>query len=440
MNKITVLKTFKTNLEIKYLRAQNCHNIGRLYGLLCANATIPFVALSSSMLPLNSKHTLAKALYISLCLVGVTLRSSASVSVAAIFSDNMVLQRNAKLEIWGTGSPDETIKVIGSWNDRHELTTKTGEDGRWHVNIKTSGAGGPYTLKVEGSNSVEYTNVMLGEVWLCGGQSNMEFPLENAANGHDELLSATNFAVRLFNQKHISGQNASESIGSWQTCSPASAAHFSAVAYFYGLELNKKLGVPIGLINCSWGCTHIEEWIDKRLIGNDPEAVQSAIANTDCHHGGLGNLYDGMIAPLVPYQMAGFIWYQGESNRFMPDNYQMLLEFHSARRRRCCFWLATLSPCFMEVSGKAVRIRVCLICCWRLLGHCLGCWQALPLRQVSSTWFAERCVRIEMTTMLPNKPSESTAVGAAVPLSRFTSQADGGPAFLSDAVISIKRI
>jgi sialate O-acetylesterase len=160
--------------------------------------------------------------------------------------------------------------------------------------------------------------------------------------------------------KHISGQNVSGSIGSWQTCSPASAAPFSAVAYFFGLELYKKLGVPIGLINCSWGCTHIEEWIDKRLIENDPAAVQSAIANTDCHLGGLGNLYDGMVAPIVPYRMAGFIWYQGESNRFKPDNYQTLLEtmivdWRSVFGKKLPFYFVQIAP--FNYPQKAYIIR-----------------------------------------------------------------------------------
>lgn len=272
----------------------------------------------------------------------------------------MVLQRNARIEIWGTGSPAETIKIVGSWDRGHAAVTIVGKDGRWQVNLKTTQAGGPYTLKVSGSSKVEFTNVMLGEVWLCGGQSNMEFPLSLAANGQVEVSATTNGAIRFFNEAHMSGQNASASLGAWLMCSPETAANCSAVAYFFGRELHRKLGVPIGLINASWGCTHIEEWIDRRLIENDPMAVLSAKVNTDCNLPGLGNLFDGMIAPLVPYRIAGFIWYQGESNRFMPGNYETLMEilignWRSVFGKRLPFYFVQIAP--FNYNEKAFIIR-----------------------------------------------------------------------------------
>lgn len=303
----------------------------------------------TSTQPRNNFSTTSAFLIISL--VCLNWHSFAAAGLPPFFSNNKVLQQNAQIDVWGWADPFETVKVVGSWNSGGEATATAQNDGQWHVRLKTTHAGGPYTVRIVGSSSVEYTNILLGEVWLCGGQSNMSFPLTNSVGGQLEAAIATNSNIRFFTVgDDIARQRNSSSKNGWCIASPESAGSFSAVGYYFGMELQKRLGVPVGLIDTSRGCTHIEQWIDKSLIENNLVAVKSAVANTDCNWAGMGNLYDSLIRPLVPSRFAGVIWYQGESNRFMPDNYDELMTILIGNWRRdfgetLPFYFVQIAPC-----------------------------------------------------------------------------------------------
>ncbi len=202
-----------------------------------------------------------------------TQRGNDNIVMPAIFSDNMVLQQKEEVPIWGKANPGDSVQITASWGQ----TAKTivGSDSLWMMKLETIKAGGPYTLNVSvGDSTIVYKNVMLGEVWLCSGQSNMEEPLTGwpplnpIHNSSGEIQAANYPNIRLFTvEKTIKNVPNLNCVGSWHECNPKTAAHFSAVAYFFGRKLYKELHVPIGLIVSSWGGTKIQSWISGKYLG-----------------------------------------------------------------------------------------------------------------------------------------------------------------------------
>ncbi len=262
-------------------------------------------------------------------LAGAMLLSQAStvladVKLPKVISDNMVLQQKQAIPIWGTADAGEEVTVsIGD----NKASTKTGDDGKWSVKLAEMTAGGPHQVVVKGKNEVKLANVLIGEVWVASGQSNMEWSVEASANPQEEIAAAKYPNIRLFHVKKTPSVTLAPEVvleSSWQECSPASVKNFSAVAYYFGRHLNKELNVPIGLINTSWGGTRIEPWTPitgfesveslKPIAAQvkaqqaKPEGVQpNAVAPT--------HLYNGMVHAIVPFGIRGALWYQGESNR-----------------------------------------------------------------------------------------------------------------------------
>lgn len=197
----------------------------------------------------------------------------AEVKVSGVFGDNMVLQRDEPIKVWGWADKGEAVNVKFNGQAYKTRATRTGE---WEVTLAPMPFGGPYILSVEGKkNAVEFSNILIGEVWLCSGQSNMEWPVMRAANAQQEIDNANFPEIRLLGvtrKMHIIPQD--DLIASWQVCSPASVGDFSAVAYFYARELYRKLGIPIGVINTSWGGTDIETWTSSDSYEALPEAVR----------------------------------------------------------------------------------------------------------------------------------------------------------------------
>ncbi|MFT4847983.1 MAG: sialate O-acetylesterase [Sediminicola sp.] len=189
------------------------------------------------------------------------------ITLAPLFQDNMVLQQQSKVPIWGWAEPNSVINIYSSWNDK-TITAKSDSTGKFTTNLETIGAGGPFQIEISSANKIVLENVMLGEVWLCSGQSNMEMPLKGwlpndiIANSEEEI-SAANFPnIRLFNvPREISLSPQEKSGGSWKLCTPENAVDFSAVAFFFARNLNKELDVPIGLIQSTWGGTPVESWM-----------------------------------------------------------------------------------------------------------------------------------------------------------------------------------
>lgn len=253
------------------------------------------------------------------------------VKLPAIFGDNMVLQQKTDAAIWGTAGKGATVKVITSWNGKL-YTVKAASDGKWRVNVATPSAGGPYEISISDSKTLKLRNVLIGEVWVCSGQSNMEMPVKGYFNqpvtgSNNAIATSSNPGIRMFTvEKATSLQPVDDFKGSWQVCEPENVSGFSATGYFFGLYLNKILNVPVGLINTSWGGTRIEPWISESGIKKFdfvtlPDKSQQGTLSPQTPT----VLFNAMINPMVGYGIKGAIWYQGESNRNEADKYQLLL-------------------------------------------------------------------------------------------------------------------
>lgn len=297
-------------------------------------------------------------------LLAAASAAQAEVKLHALFTEGAVLQRELAVPIWGTASDGEkvTVSIAG------QTASTTAKDGKWQVKLKPLKAGGPHVLTVEGTNKLEVKDVLVGEVWLCSGQSNMAFTLNRADNGAEVAAKSENPKIRLFKV----GTNPQDTPQSdvkakWEPCNPQTTPGFTAVGYFFGRDLQKALDVPIGLISSSVGGTPAQAWTSKEVLESLPagkkhlDAQAAAMKDKDAAEakfkadteawkkkvaeakaakqpaprpprgpGFLGSkrpacLYNGMIAPLVPYAMRGAIWYQGEANSTDAPNYRELL-------------------------------------------------------------------------------------------------------------------
>lgn len=205
-------------------------------------------------------YTFFLGFFLSTSLVGSELK------LPSIIGDHMVLQQNSKASIWGWAAPGEKLVVSTSWNGE-KYKTKADREGRWFVELATTAAGGPYTISIEADVSRVLENIMLGEVWVCSGQSNMEWQLRRAESAGSEIPAANHPDIRLFNvEKRIAALPKEDVSGEWSVCTPSTAAGFSAVGYFFGKYLNEKLDVPVGLINTSWGGTPSEAWTSREML------------------------------------------------------------------------------------------------------------------------------------------------------------------------------
>lgn len=198
--------------------------------------------------------------------------AQADVRLPAIFANDMVIQRETQAPVWGWADPGEPVVVRASWPNAKIVETKAGADGRWSIKLPTPAAGGPYTIAVAGKNSITLGNVMVGEVWICSGQSNMEWPVSASMDAEKEIAAADFPNIRQFDVPNvIAYAPQSDCKGTWQTCSPKTAANFTAVGYYFGRELHRKLNVPIGLINSTWGGTVAEAWASEQTIAAMPD-------------------------------------------------------------------------------------------------------------------------------------------------------------------------
>ncbi len=214
---------------------------------------------------------MARPIPLLLLALPLTAPGLADVRCAAIFGDQMVLQRQTEVAVWGWGEVGEPVTVRGSWNAEGRSTV-TGKDGRWQVRIPTPAAGGPHTLTVTGRNELVFEDVLIGEVWLASGQSNMEWPLRASADPEREIAAARHPRLRTFDVAHAIAMEPKEDVeGHWTPVTPESAAGFSAVAYYFGRELQAELDVPVGLIGSNWGGTRAEAWTSRAGLADFAE-------------------------------------------------------------------------------------------------------------------------------------------------------------------------
>ncbi|MFY9152184.1 MAG: sialate O-acetylesterase [Prolixibacteraceae bacterium] len=240
----------------------------------------------------------------------------ARIVLPSVFSDNMVLQQNSKVAIWGWAGAAEKVQIVTSWNN-DTVVAIADNSSKWKATLQTIGAGGPYSIRIIGNEKIELKNVMLGEVWICAGQSNMEMSVNwKLINGEEDAAKADNPNIRIFHVQKIGAEYPQQTCNAtWTNCTPETMRSTSAVGYYFALELQQKLNVPVGIIVSAWGGTPAEVWIEKSRIENNPELNKNKYKdNRPWWPGTPGTLYNSMIYPVVPFGIAGAIWYQGESN------------------------------------------------------------------------------------------------------------------------------
>ena len=242
----------------------------------------------------------------------------ANVTLPNIFGDNMVLQRNAEVKIWGWASPKEEIKLTASWNNQ-EYKVVANNQAQWELKIKTPEAGGPFTISIKGYNEVVLKNILIGEVWVCAGQSNMEMSASwGIDNGEEEMKNATNPNIRFFTVPKLTATTPQNNLlGNWVESTPETMKNFSAIGYFFAKRLREDLkNMPIGLISSNWGGTPAEIWMPEEVVQNDPVLLENAKKLNEQKYGPRqpGRAYNAMIYPITGFKIAGTLWYQGESN------------------------------------------------------------------------------------------------------------------------------
>jgi sialate O-acetylesterase len=283
------------------------------------------------------------------------LSAQADVKLPALFSNGMVLQSGDSTPIWGTADPGEKVRVMFSMKDGqlHPLkATEADANGRWQTTFSKGLPAGAHfeQIIVSGKNEIIIKDIFIGEVWICSGQSNMEWPLHSTTNAKETIGNSKNPQIRLFTvAKSTADQPQSEVKGKWEECNPDTVKNFSAVAYYFGRDLQKALNVPVGLIHTSWGGTRAEAWTRREVLNSHAEwkgefpAYEKAKADyakalvkfktefakamaddkptnarapsdPSKNPNSPSVLYNAMIAPLIPYGIKGAIWYQGESN------------------------------------------------------------------------------------------------------------------------------
>jgi sialate O-acetylesterase len=262
-------------------------------------------------------------------LAPVTTSVYADIQLPAIVSDHMVLQQNSTVKIWGW-SDESSITVTVSWEPEKEYRAAVIQ-GKWLVSVDTPGAGGPYRITIASvAQTITLDDILLGEVWLCSGQSNMQmsfrgYDSQPVYGSNDMVANSADADIRLFTVTRKTGpQPERDCKGTWALAHPATVIGFSAVAYAYGKYLHDVLHVPVGLIHSSWGGSPAEAWMDAETLKKFPEVDLSERTPANRIHKTPAYLFNAMIYPIINFGIRGAIWYQGEENRTNPALYRRL--------------------------------------------------------------------------------------------------------------------
>lgn len=268
-------------------------------------------------------------------------------AVPSIIGDHMVVKQNSELRLWGWNKPGAVVMISATWS-KDSLKTRTNGYGNWETVIKTPSAGGPYVIRIcSGKEEIIVQDVLCGEVWLCSGQSNMEW---NGERGNkqikDELSHCINDSIRFFYvDKRVSAFPQDNLSGKWTVCDATTLNRFSAIGYFFGKSLLQDLHVPMGLINSNWGATPVEYWMPEEVW---QDARMKKLSRKDKQWGKSFG-YNAMIYPLRKYNISGVIWYQGESNTVNANGYSdlfsaMIQEWRQAFGFEFPFYYVQLAP------------------------------------------------------------------------------------------------
>lgn len=289
---------------------------------------------------------------LALVLLSISLHSFSTIRLPSVIGSHMVLQQQSEITLWGWSAPNESIRVTVDW-DTTAYTTVASSGATWNVKVKTPIAGGPYRIKLNGQNEIVLDDVLIGELWICSGQSNMEWSADqNLKQSIEEAPNATNKQIRFFYiDKSTSQYPQDDCSGKWVVCNPEDMKHFSAVGYFFGKHLQQELNVPVGLINSNWGGTPAEVWTPKEAIEDNKELKTAAETLKDYPWwpNDPGVTFNAMVAPITKLPIAGAIWYQGEANVENASTYNTLLKtmidsWRSAWKKDFAFYFVQIAP------------------------------------------------------------------------------------------------
>ena len=265
---------------------------------------------------------------VAVLLLAATPLAAQQLQLAHVFSDHAVLQRETSVPVWGWGKPGTTVTVRGSW-DGADVKTKVASDGSWRVELQTGAAGGPYELTVQsGRESLTLSDIALGEVWVCSGQSNMQMPMrgfgfQQVDGFRENLLEAAEYAsrIRVLNISADTTHFVQRDIdNTWQLTESNVYAETSAVAYLFAKRLTRNLGVPVGIIVNAWGGSRIEPWMTMETVEGAGVSSEDLAFIRELHEvagtwpNGVASCWNGRVAPIAGYGARGFLWYQGCSN------------------------------------------------------------------------------------------------------------------------------
>lgn len=256
------------------------------------------------------------------------------IKLPSVFKDNMILQQQTNVTIWGKSSPNNKISLKTDWSNEL-FSSEAGKDSLWQIKVPTPRASfQPYKMVLsEARDSIVINNILFGEVWLCGGQSNMEMPVKGF--GHqpvygslEDIVNSTNNNIRCYTvQRQISLSQQWDSPGRWEIASPNTTGNFTAVGYYFARQLQQVLNVPVGIIHCSYGASTIEAWMSAEALSEFQNVkIPTILPDAKVQMRVPTGLYNGMLRSIIGYGMRGVLWYQGESNRTAYDDYPQLFE------------------------------------------------------------------------------------------------------------------
>ena len=289
----------------------------------------------------------------------------ANINLPAIFTDNMVLQRNSEIIIWGNATPKEEITLKADFLNK-EYKTIAGNNATFQFKIPTGKEGGPYKITLSGYNTVILKNVMLGEVWLVSGQSNMEMSAAwGIKDGETEIAKANYPNIRFFSVPKLASEFPQNNLfGNWESCTPETMKNFSAIGYFFAQKIQKELkDVPVGIISSAWGGSAAELWTPEKVFEKNPELLENykKIGASEYYPTQISGAYNAMIFPINPYKIKGILWYQGETNTGNPDGYQHLLSemiasWRAAKKENLPFYIVQIAP-YKNWGESNVKIK-----------------------------------------------------------------------------------
>ncbi|PCJ92273.1 MAG: sialate O-acetylesterase [Flavobacteriaceae bacterium] len=311
------------------------------------------------------KFSKVTTLFFTLFMLMATSLVSAKVVLPSIFSDNMVLQRNSEVALWGWGDVSEEITIVTSWDGKAYKVTAT-TDAKWNVVIATPEAGGPYTISFKGRGATQILeNILIGEVWLCSGQSNMEWSANSGIVHEDEVDKADFPNIRLFTADRRTAEYPQDNLsGYWSVCTPETMKSFSAIGYFFAKKLHDEFDVPIGVINASWGASSAEVWTPKYVFDKNEDLKEASkkIGKNRWVSNKSSELYNAMISPISSFKIAGALWYQGESNTANAETYtklfsSMITAWRAEWAYDFPFYFVQIAPYTYESPEQGVKVR-----------------------------------------------------------------------------------